>query len=67
MARIIIIIGIVLILTGLLWSIIPSLGLGKLPGDLYWKKNNLSFYIPITTSLIVSGIMGIILWLIRKL
>lgn len=67
MARIIIIIGIVLILTGLLWSLIPSLGLGNLPGDLFWKRKNLSLYIPITTSLIVSGVMGIILWLIKKL
>ncbi len=67
MARIIIIIGIVLILTGILWSIIPNLGLGDLPGDLYWRKKNLSLYIPITTSMIVSGVVGIILWLIKKL
>ncbi len=38
--------------------------IGKLPGDIYVEKKNLSFYFPITTSILVSIILSIIfhLW-----
>ena len=40
--------------------------LGKLPGDIRIKKENFSFYIPITTMIIISILVSLILWIIRK-
>jgi len=52
--------GLLLMLSGKLpW-------LGKLPGDIYVKKENFSVFFPITTCIIVSLIISFILWLIRK-
>lgn len=40
--------------------------LGRLPGDIYIKKENFSFFFPLTTCIILSLILSFILWLIRK-
>jgi hypothetical protein len=40
--------------------------LGRLPGDIYVKRENFTFYFPLATSIIVSVILSFILWLFRK-
>ena len=41
-------------------------GVGKLPGDIYIKKENMSFYFPITTCIILSILITLILRLWNK-
>jgi hypothetical protein len=57
--KIIIFGGIILIVIGLLVSFVP--GFGRLPGDIFIKKGNSSFYFPIVTSIIISIIASILL------
>lgn len=66
MARLLIGLGIVLIVVGLVWPWLSKLGLGRLPGDIAIKREGFSFYFPITTSIIVSVVISVILWLFRK-
>ncbi len=40
--------------------------LGRLPGDISFRRGNVSFHFPIVTCLIVSAIVTLILWLFRK-
>lgn len=40
--------------------------LGKLPGDIRIEKENFRFYFPITTSILVSVLISLILWLITQ-
>ena len=40
---------------------------GHLPGDIRIEKENTRFYMPITSMIIVSIVLSIILWIIRKL
>lgn len=40
--------------------------LGRLPGDIYVKCDNFTFYFPLATSILVSVILSVILWLLRK-
>lgn len=67
--KILIIIGIILFIIGLFFVFFKKLpfGLGKLPGDIYIKKNNFTFYFPITSSIIVSIVISIILIIISKI
>ncbi len=65
--RILITIGIILILAGLLWPVIQKIGLFRLPGDLSIQRENFTFYFPITTSIILSIVLTLILWLIARL
>ena len=66
MPRILIILGIVLVLAGLAWPYLEKLGLGRLPGDLYFERDGFRFYFPITTSILISLLLTLIFWLFRR-
>lgn len=66
MSRWLIIIGISLVIIGLIWPWLSKLGLGRLPGDIAVEKENVHFYFPLTTSIIVSIVLSLIVWLFRK-
>ncbi len=40
--------------------------LGRLPGDIYIKRDNFTFYFPLATCIIISAIVTFLLWLFRK-
>lgn len=60
MAKFFLILGIIFILVGLLYPYLSNLGLGRLPGDIIIERKNFNFYFPITTSIIISIILGIL-------
>lgn len=67
MAKTIIVIGVVLVLTGLAILFLQKVPfLGKLPGDILIKKKNFTFYFPFSTSVVISIIICLILCLISK-
>ena len=66
MAKWLIIAGALLILIGLLWPWVTRLGLGHLPGDIHIKREGFDFYFPLTTSIIVSLLLSLLLWLFRR-
>jgi DUF2905 family protein len=65
-SRTLIIIGLILVAVGVLWPVIGRLGLGRLPGDIYVERQNYSFYFPIMTSLIISLVLSVVLWLVNR-
>ena len=57
------VIGAVMVFAGRL----PGIGtLGRLPGDIYVKRENFSFYFPLATSLLLSVAVSLILWLLFR-
>ena len=66
MQKTLIIIGIVLLIIGLLWPWLGKLPLGRLPGDIVINKPHLKVYIPITTMILISIIISVVLWILRK-
>jgi len=64
--RLLIILGLILLAIGLLWPWLIKLGLGRLPGDIRIERDGFGFYFPLTTGLIVSIVVSLILWLLRK-
>ncbi|HMV23703.1 MAG TPA: DUF2905 domain-containing protein [Saprospiraceae bacterium] len=67
-AKGLIIAGVILIIIGLIYYFFQDkLGwLGRLPGDFSYKKDNFSFFAPITTMLILSILLSVIINLIRR-
>jgi len=60
-------IGLVLVVIGVLFSLggkIPWLG--HLPGDIYIERERFSLYFPITTCLLISVIITLVLYLLRR-
>jgi hypothetical protein len=66
MGRWLILFGIALLVLGLAWPWIAKLGLGRLPGDIRIEREGFGFYFPLTTSLIVSIVISLLLWLFRR-
>ena len=66
MQKILIILGILVLAAGILWPWVSKLPIGRLPGDIIIDKPGLKVYIPITTMILVSVIVSVILWLLRK-
>ena len=66
MNKTIIYIGILIIAIGLLWPLITKLPLGKVPGDIAIKKEGFQLYFPITTMILISLVISLILWLLKK-
>jgi hypothetical protein len=66
MPKILIGAGIVLILVGLAWLVGERFGLGRLPGDIVIERGNFRLYIPVATSLIVSVVLSLVLWLFSR-
>ncbi len=62
MSRFLIIVGALLLALGLLWPWIAKLGLGRLPGDIVIHRDGFSLYLPLTTSLLLSGVISLLLW-----
>ena len=66
MSRWRIIFGVLLIAAGLLWPLLQKLGLARLPGDIVIERENFRFHFPIVTSLIISVVLSLILWLLNR-
>ena len=66
MARFLIVLGVTILVLGLLWPYLSRIGLGRLPGDIIVKRDNFTFYFPLTTCLVISGLFSLILWLLNR-
>jgi hypothetical protein len=59
--KLFIIAGILFLIIGLIWT-----SIGKLPGDITFKKGNVSIYFPIMTSIVISIVLTLIIFIISK-
>jgi len=66
MQRLLIAIGAVLLLAGIAWPWLAKLGLGRLPGDIRVETENGFFYFPITTCVVISVVVSLVFWLLRR-
>lgn len=66
MSRWLILFGLILVAAGLLWPMLQSLGLGRLPGDIVIERGNFRLYIPLGTSILISVVLTLILWLLNR-
>jgi hypothetical protein len=66
MSRLLIALGFILVIIGLLWPWLTKLGLGQLPGDIVIERGNFRFYFPVTTSILISLLLTLLLWLFRR-
>jgi hypothetical protein len=66
MGKALIFLGLALVVLGLVWLAGERLGLGRLPGDIVIEREGMRIYIPLMTSLIVSGGLSLLLWLFSR-
>lgn len=68
MGKVLIGLGIVLIIVGLLlhFELLKNFPLGRLPGDIAIENENSKFYFPLTTSILLSIVLSLVMYIIRK-
>jgi len=60
-------VGVILVIVGAVVLLAPKIPwLGKLPGDISFKRGNFSFYFPLGTCILISIILTLIFWLFRR-
>jgi len=67
LGKMLILVGVFIILVGLFLLIGEKIPwMGRLPGDIIIRKKNFTFYFPLATCLLISIILTLLFWLIRK-
>jgi len=62
-----IIFGLIIIVFGIIITFAGKIPwLGRLPGDIQIKKENFAFYFPLATCMLVSVIVSLLLWLLKR-
>jgi len=65
--KMLIIMGLIIAAIGVLFVFAGKIPwLGRLPGDIYLKKEKFTLYFPLATSILVSIVLSLILWLLRR-
>jgi len=66
MNRVLLILGVACIIAGVLWPWLKRMPLFHLPGDIFVQWPGFKFIVPITTMLIVSAVVSLLAWLLRR-
>ncbi|MCM8776251.1 MAG: DUF2905 domain-containing protein [Candidatus Omnitrophica bacterium] len=67
LAKLLIIFGAILMGVGVILGLLGKFSMmGKLPGDIYIRREHFVFYFPITTSVLVSLVLTVLFSLFRK-
>ena len=66
MARFLIVLGLAILVIGLLWPYLSQIGLGRLPGDIVIERDNVTFYFPLMTCLLVSVLLSLVFWVVNR-
>ncbi|MDY6829187.1 MAG: DUF2905 domain-containing protein [Pseudomonadota bacterium] len=66
MNRWLILLGAILVLTGVAWPWLSKLPLGRLPGDIFIDRSGFKVWLPITSMVLVSTVLSLVLWLWRR-
>jgi hypothetical protein len=65
---VLLVLGLVIAGVGLVWILVPSIPwLGRLPGDIRIERENVRFYFPLMTCLLLSVALTLVAWLVRWL
>jgi hypothetical protein len=67
LGRVLLIVGAVIVVLGLALTFAGRIPfLGRLPGDVVYRRGNFTFYFPLATSILLSLVLTAILWLFRR-
>jgi hypothetical protein len=66
--RLLLVVGVIIALIGLLLTLGSKLPfrLGRLPGDIVFRRENFTLYLPIATSVLLSVVLTVLFWLFRR-
>jgi hypothetical protein len=67
LGRALIVLGLVIVVVGVVLVFVERVPwLGRLPGDIHVQRGNWTFYFPLGTSILLSIVLTLVLWLIGR-
>jgi hypothetical protein len=67
LGRLLLVVGAVIVVLGLVLTFAGRIPwLGRMPGDIVYRRGNFTFYFPLATSILLSLVLTAILWLVRR-
>jgi hypothetical protein len=68
LGRVLVVVGAVAIVAGLVFILLgrANIPLGRLPGDIVYRGKNSTFYFPLATSILVSVVLSVVMYLIGR-
>lgn len=69
LGKMLVLFGAVVIVAGLVLMVAgrAHLPLGRLPGDIIYRGKNTTFYFPLATSIILSVVLTLVLWVVGRM
>ena len=65
--RLLLVFGVLIALAGVVLLLVGRVGwLGRLPGDIHIERGNWTFYFPLATSLLLSVVLTLLLWIVGR-
>ena len=65
--RMLVVFGVLIALVGVALMVLGRVPwLGRLPGDIHIERGNWTFYFPLATSLLLSVVLTLLLWMVRR-
>jgi Protein of unknown function (DUF2905) len=61
LGRVLILVGAILLVAG-----VALTTMGRIPGDVVYRRGNFTFYFPLMTSILLSIVLSVLLWLFRR-
>jgi hypothetical protein len=66
LGRLLVLGGVIMVCLGVLLTFAGGSGIGRLPGDILYRRGHFTFYFPLMTSVLLSIILSLIFWLFRR-
>jgi uncharacterized protein YybS (DUF2232 family) len=67
LGKYLVLVGLLIAAVGVvLWSGFGRTWLGRLPADIHYSRGHFTFYFPVVTCLLISAILTLVLWLLKK-
>jgi hypothetical protein len=68
LGKLLILLGIVIVVAGVVLLLLgrTHLPLGRLPGDIIYRGKNTTFYFPLATSILLSVVLSLLLYVINR-
>ena len=67
LGKLLILFGVILVAAGLLLTVAGKIPwLGRLPGDIYYKSDRVTVYVPVVTCLLISLVLSLLFYLFRR-
>jgi hypothetical protein len=69
LGKLLVVFGLILLVVGIVFLLVgrTNFPLGRLPGDIVYRGKNTTFYFPLATSILLSVVLSLVLWVIGRI